>query len=332
MSGNSQELENALREFSQHWNYSVEDLKQLEAFENFVFEFGQESYPKILRVSHRSHRNLEAVQAEFHWVDYLRAQGMRIASTIASNSGEKVVVSTDREHLAVVIDKVPGVQMSAASADWTEEYFAEWGRTIGQMHRLTRDYNVGPYTRMNWYEDRYVIKFPDFVSGLDPVYLQNWKKLLSELNTLPKTANNYGLIHDDLHTKNFCLHNGRLQVFDTDDCKYHWFMGDVASALHSIALNPWSEEHSIQDFLQPFWRGYFKEYQISEDTVLELPLLIRACSAVVLGAVRFKWDLHNLNNHQQFLIDRFSWSLKNQKPIVELTEKEWLSTLPRSTL
>jgi amicoumacin kinase len=330
MSQNARGLEPDIKEFCPLFGLSLGSVRKLEAFENFVYEVHRQGTPRILRISHRSHRTVEAVRAEFHWVDFLRGQGMAVAGSLFSVTQDKVCSSADQEFVAVLIEKMPGRQMSLLSSEqWNADHFFEWGRTIGQMHRLTKLYRPGVWKRMSWDSDRYVQNFLQHIHQQDPIYRRHWLNLLEQLNTLSRTPENYGLIHDDLHTRNFCLYQDTLQVFDTDDCKYNFFMGDIATALHSVALNDWSRNNSIDSFLKPFWRGYARECPISIADVLHLPLLMRACSAVVFGALCHKWDLANLQTREQFIFDQVAGSLRLQEPIVDLSEEEWIETLPR---
>ena len=318
----------ALFELASAFGLKFEDLRKLEAFENAVYEGERGGEACILRVSHISHREPSDVRAEFHWVHYLRRSGMAISGPLLSLSGDMVAVSSDGNYTAVLIEKMPGVQMSTLPASrWTSELFEEWGRTIGWMHRLSSEYATGADVRFTWDQDRYVLDFSKFVSGQDPVFMQNWQKILEDMSEIPRSAQNFGLIHDDLHTKNFCFHEGRLQVFDTDDCKQHWLLADVASILYSVELSSWRKEHPISDFLIPFWQGYRREFEVCPEIFRYLPLFLRFRAALVLGALCHKWDIDNLQDKQSALFRTLAKSLKNETPLVDLTPKEWRETL-----
>lgn len=320
----------ALAELCHKLGLSPQELTPLEAFENFVFAFQQGDQGRILRISHHSHRTREEVQAELSWVGHLRERGARVAAPLS-----EIVVSEDGCHLAVVSEEVKGEKLVGAGSThlWSADLYQEWGRTLGELHRLTAGYSPPPgqTPRMHWFEDRYVQNWESFLDPSDAVMLAPWRVHQERLHQLPKATSNYGLVHADLHAKNFFWLNGTLQVFDTDDCQYHWFAADIASVLLSIALGERAKPDApgfVSHFLSHFWSGYLQEVSLDQADVLLLPLFLKNREILLYGALCHKWDFQRLSPPQSALVEGLRSRILAHKPVVELSEREWLATLP----
>lgn len=62
------------------------------------------------------------------------------------------------------------------------------------------------------------------------------EKSVSWMNSLPRTHQNYGLVHADLGALNlFVEEDDSIGIIDFDDSCYHWFIFDLAIVIFSMA-------------------------------------------------------------------------------------------------
>ena len=317
----------ALEEICAGFGLLTSDLAELEAFENFVFECGE----TILRITHRSHRLPEQVEAEMEWTDFLKANGFGVATSLFSPSGQRIVPTGDREFLGVLLPRVCGDSVHGLenAHRWTPELFRLWGKTVGRLHSTTRSFQPTGPTRHQWHEDRYLANWPRYAGANIPQLQEPWQKLIGQLQGLPRTPDNYGLIHCDLHSKNFFLDGDTLQFFDTDDSHYNWFIYGVATIFLSVAHNPICRDDPpafVRDFARRFWTGYQSEFQLADSEIGRLPLFLKLRQYLLLGAVLHKWDFHKLEGEKLRLVERFRQDAKNEGLPLGMNSEDWLST------
>ncbi|HKK21054.1 MAG TPA: phosphotransferase, partial [candidate division Zixibacteria bacterium] len=84
-------------------------------------------------------------------------------------------------------------------------------------------------------------------------------------NALPADPDSFGLIHVDFHQGNFFVHEGKITLFDFDDCHYDYFANDIAIPLFYAARSAMSGSDTVKFarvFLSAFVTGYRKVCQL----------------------------------------------------------------------
>jgi len=165
-----------------------------------------------------------------------------------------------------------------------EEYFRNWGRVLGQMHVLTKNYHPesAEIKRPDWFDLHksrlaLVSQLPDRCHRVQ-VQIQ---RLLGELKALPRDKDSFGLIHGDFNDGNFTVDytNGDITVFDFDDSCYFWFMYEIASAweggIGRTMFQKLSERKSFMDhYMEQVMLGYTCANSLSSESLTRLPLFI----------------------------------------------------------
>ncbi|WJH35668.1 phosphotransferase [Paenibacillus sp. CC-CFT747] len=233
--------EAVLEEATSRFGLKAGGLKKLGDFENYVYEGEVEGEakgePRILRLTHSSHRSEEELLAELDWIRHLVEAGLSIPKYYSSLEGrrtERVTVG-DSYFTACVFAKAQGHAADPANtADWNEEMYAAWGMLTGRVHAATRSYVVpeGLTPRPSWAEDELLQEPEKLVLPGDEYVLQRLEEIVTHLKGLPRGPEAYGLIHTDIHSGNFLVEDGRLTVFDFDDSAYNWFAHDLAIPLY----------------------------------------------------------------------------------------------------
>ncbi len=122
--------------------YGIEphDCVLLGGFENFVFNVKHSGVNSILRITHGSHQNALAIEGELDFILHLKKNGMTTPGVIPSRKG-LLVESTgksENDFHAVLFEKSPG--RLPEDGDLGPDLIQEWGRIIGEMHRLSQSY------------------------------------------------------------------------------------------------------------------------------------------------------------------------------------------------
>ncbi len=220
------------------------------------------------------------------WVRYLSMHGAPVAKPILSSSGqllEQMEFEGQRYNLTA-FEKAPGILAEdIPPSEWTDGLFRSIGSTVGRLHRISVGYlpEIPDFNRPHWY-DSYEIRDAVrlFANSSDPAQ-EKLNRVISELRYLPLDSASYGLIHEDLHFANFLiLEDGRVTVFDFDDCAYGWFAMDVAMALFDVlvlynAADEAESQRFARRFLSSYLAGYRSEYDISPFWLGQIPNFLK---------------------------------------------------------
>jgi Ser/Thr protein kinase RdoA (MazF antagonist) len=256
---------------------------------NLVYQYESDGQQRILRISFRSDRTMELIQAELHFVNYLAEGGVRVSKPIPSHNGNFVETFQAGGITFHAVSFVRGRGMRVPDNGYryregvsTNEYFKNWGQMLGQMHRLTKTYKPpsDSIRRPEWHTWEYYSGFP-YADRL-PVIKKKYDQLIAELYALPKDVDSYGLIHNDFNDGNFTVDydNGDITVFDFDDCCYFWFMYDIACAweggIGRTMFRPLAERKEFMDrYMEQVMEGYNRENTLSAEWLDRLPLFLR---------------------------------------------------------
>lgn len=277
--------EEILHHFLSIFSLDTVNYKKLGDFENYVYQTSKDGEELILRITHSSHRKLEELLSEVDWMSFLRTEGVKVPRGIPSqnrNMVEAREAGDSSVFYASVFSKAEGKPISVHSPEFNKELFHVWGRAVGKMHAATKSYvpSADIVPRMQWDEEE-LLTVEKYIPAEDQLIVQNTKELLNLLQTLPKHKNNYGLIHTDVHSGNFFYDGKEIQVFDFDDCCYHWFASDIAIPLYYSLLYKYKEADPAEInvfgrvFLDSFLDGYQRENEIPGDLEKQLQLFLR---------------------------------------------------------
>lgn len=270
-------------------------LKLVAGFEgcaNLVYEYKHDGQPFILRISFRPDRSAEQVQAELHFVNYLAENGVRVSRPIPSQNGRLLETIQVRGIPLHAVSFVKGKGIRVPDNDYRyredapiEEYFQNWGRVLGRMHALAKDYQPASerVKRPDWFELHQPKSMIERrVPSWMPVVQERIQSLLEEILSLPKDRDSYGLIHGDFNDGNFTVDyaSGDMTVFDFDDCCYFWFICELASAweggIGRAMFRELGERRSFMDhYMEQVMEGYNRENSLSVEWLKRLPLFVR---------------------------------------------------------
>jgi len=300
-----------------------EDWKLLGDAENFVYSYPYEGAERILRVTHSSHRTVNQIAGEIDWLNYLSDHGVPAAREYDSPQGNlvEVIEAEDGSYFMIVsFQKAPGRILGPG--EWREELIEEWGRIVGMMHRLTKDYpDPGDdLRREHWHQFDYlnVRKYlPESELGI----IEKTEALVEKLRKLPVERETYGLVHTDVHQHNLLVDKDKITVIDFDDVHHMWFACDIATLLFYtrwLGGRDADMAEFVKFYLSHFWKGYGTEFKLDDwwkDTYHDF---LKLREIVTYVWINKKLDMNNLDERQQATVDRFRRNIESGVPLVNL--------------
>jgi len=285
-----------LNEAMQRFGIQKNEIELLDGFESFIYEFNRPQGGEfILRVSHSGRRTPEMIAGEVDWINYLARGGANVARAILSKGGKLVEAIGDghgEQFLATAFLKAQGGP--SLKTEWTPEFVAHYGRVIGRIHALTKDYVP---SKPSWQREEWDapgnLDMEKWMPASETMALQKFQELMSHLETLPKDRDGYGLIHQDAHGGNFFVHEGQITLFDFDDCVYSWFIYDIAMVLFYAAMFKEDIVAYTDAFMRDFLRGYSQENKLDPIWLVELPYFLKLREIDLYALIHFSFDLES---------------------------------------
>ncbi|MDF2789718.1 MAG: hypothetical protein K0S80_2816 [Neobacillus sp.] len=318
--------EDVLNYFLESFHLQTE-LKKLGDFENYVFEAYRGNTPVILRITHSSHRDKDQILAELVWMNYLHNQNVKCPEAFISSKNELIEAlqaSDGSFFYACLFSKVPGSPVKIKSPEFNDQLFHAWGKAIGQMHAVTKEYQPSKEIKLrpSW-EDEELLDIETYVPNEKEI-IKNTKLLINELQSLLRTKDNFGLIHSDIHSGNFFYDGEFVHVFDFDDCSYHWFASDIAIPLYYSVLYGYQSASEVEreqfaiNFLSHFTKGYEEYHSLPEDWKQQLPLFFMLRDITLYSVLHKKISPEERNDGINQMIEGLKSRIIKKESIVKL--------------
>ncbi|WP_420642192.1 phosphotransferase enzyme family protein [Candidatus Leptofilum sp.] len=255
--------EQIVAEAQQRYGIAPDKFEELGGFESFIYGYEKEGAQYVLRLGHSLRRSPGLIQGEVDWINHLAQGGAGVAKAVNSDAGNLVELIPDGrgEHfLATAFVRASG------GSPWkngtlTEPFMLNYGRLIGKMHALTKQYTLpNPVWQRPQWDAPNMTDTTSALPQLDPAVMVLVDKNLAYLRSLPTPPDAFGLIHQDAHTGNlFADEKDQITLFDFDDCVYGHFVYDIAMVIFYAITNHPQPEQFCQQIWPQFWRGYCQE-------------------------------------------------------------------------
>jgi Ser/Thr protein kinase RdoA (MazF antagonist) len=267
-------------------------IELLDNVANFVYQFQSQDQWKILRITHSSHRSEEQIIAELDWINYLHDSGVPVARPYVSKNKRltEIFPVQNSYFTAVSFTFAPGQLIESADpAQWNTALFQNLGRIMGKMHRATKEYKpiLLPERRPEWYEDDLLKNARQYLPSDQVQAAYELEDILTQFSQLPTSPDDYGLIHSDVNPTNFHVDNGKITLFDFDDCAYNWFVNDIAVAmpLYSSMFKEPDWGTRLCEYIVWFMQGYEEENHLDDKWLNLLPICMRLQNLITLVAM-----------------------------------------------
>ncbi|TFE00766.1 phosphotransferase enzyme family protein [Jeotgalibacillus sp. R-1-5s-1] len=321
-----------LEEAAQRYGATAADAKNLNGFENYVYEVKVGDESKVLRLTHSTHRTKAQVESELRWINYLHEQGINVSLVHQSLHGQLVEeFEVEGSYFFVCLfDKAPGSSVKLDSPELGTSLFEKWGEITAELHLAAENFNTSEIDRPHWYEDDLIELEKYLDSSKDQKIIDENRELVQEILKLPSAPDAYGLIHSDIHTGNFFYHEGDIHLFDFDDTVYFHYASDIAIPLYYMILLKYRdlslEERSTHGraFLQDFLRGYERKRKVEPEWIERLPLFLKLRDYTLYGVLHKKVDIEHAGERERALVTSLRDRLMRNELIVELDYQEIL--------
>jgi len=290
-----------LAEATRLYGIAPECVRVLDGFESFIYEAGRDEMPLILRIGHTLRRSENAIRGEVDWINHLARGGAAVAAAVPSARGslvERIDDGQGEAFLATAFTKAEGKPLR--KADWTPAFLEQYGRVLGRMHALTKDYEpADPAWRRREWDDPSMLDAERFIPSEETRVVERYRDVLRHLGTLPRgNRDSYGLIHQDAHAGNFHVDEaGLITLFDFDDCTYSWFANDIAIVLFYAV--PWDKEAAAftGEFMGRFLSGYSKENRLDPVWLREFPHFLKLREIDLYAVIHRSFDVEHLDDN-----------------------------------
>jgi Ser/Thr protein kinase RdoA (MazF antagonist) len=220
------------------------------------------------------------------WVKFLTLHGAPVSAPLPSVNNHLLerLMHYGTHYVVTAFEKVDGILAeNIPSTEWDDALFHSIGEATGKMHRISASYHPSrpALTRPQWFEGYEVHEASEKLAHTSDPARDKLFNLIDELQQLPTTPTDFGLIHDDLHFANFVIQpDGQMTIIDFDDCVYGWFAMDIAMALFDVLVlyNAASDDDSrqfAQLFLSSYLSGYRQEYVLPRFWMEQIPKLLK---------------------------------------------------------
>ncbi len=322
-------LQKSLHEASKLYDFQIDKLEKLGGgYENEMYGHNDAANRIVIRVTPPGHKTEHEVRAEMDWMEYLAENGAPVEQVVRSNRGSAMeIINTDEGKIPIVCFKwAPG--RIVRSSDFSPALFQTWGKAVGMMHRLTKDYkpSTTPNGRIQWYDDEYLDR--SLIPAHQKKVLERFDGLISHFKNLPTNRDSFGLIHQDVHQANLFLEGESITVLDFDDCVYGFFIFDIANAL---GFSIWEKQEAMSNdqfaevFLTHFMEGYEQENHLDELWMNQLEPALKLFEFIHYNAFNMDYDLAGsgsvelLDERTKTILKRYRYSIEENLPYIENT-------------
>jgi Ser/Thr protein kinase RdoA (MazF antagonist) len=277
-------------------------LQLLGGMDGIVYAYTRDGADYVLKFTPTQPERLPSVRAMLDFVNYLGANGVHVSRPVVSTQGELVEMLEDGGELWAITaaERAPGKHATHPN-EFGDELFQKWGQTVGQMHRLTKQYDA-----VRRWPDGLIGNWRDEMKSFaewcdDDAVREKWLALGRQMEQWTPDQDCFGLIHNDLHMMNFMVGyvDGKLRLtaFDFDVCAYHWFMTDIGIAVFHSVWGGWADTNYtrafVPHFIEQFMLGYVRENTLSEQWLQRLPFFMKYRQILLHTVFSHEWAQHS---------------------------------------
>ena len=279
-----------------NYGFNKETLHFKSDSTNQIYLFQKDGKPYILRFSNRPAEKINETKAEMEWLYYLAKNNIGVGLPLETTNGE-FVISTQDNGENFIITSFETVTGKSWRHIWNDKVFYNWGKAMGDIHRLTKDFKPADINIVrSTFNGRFALD--DSVKNCSSVN-KIVEDLINTMMALPKDKDSYGLIHNDLHQWNFYIDGDKINVFDFDDSLYGWFALDIGIALYHALW--WGRKDGdgndlTNNIIENFLRGYLSANYLNDFWLSKIPMFMK-----FRQICKFSWffDSDKMDEHQK---------------------------------
>ncbi len=277
------------------WRGVSGSLQLVGSSANQVYRFAESGRTRYLRLTWGAHRTADQIEAELDFIAYLQRNGVDAMPPVASAAGRLVeeIPLASGSAFACVFEEAAGERFRYESARPDQGHFKLRGRTLGRIHALSKAYvPSGSPRRFGWNEDSLLQNLDRLLPETETEVWRAYEELRERFQSYSKSSESYGLIHGDFGETNYRCRGDRLDVFDFDDCCYHWFAYDLA-----VAIYPHGGRKEGLQLLDRLLEGYSENTHL-DVTLAQITTFCRWRLVYMFLVYARRWGVENLSAQQ----------------------------------
>lgn len=277
------------------WHGDTKSLQHISDSANRVYRFIESGETRYLRLTSSRDRTKAQIEAELDFIAYLHQGGVSAMLPVSSTTGRLIeeLPVANSFLFACVFEEAKGEQIRYDSSKHNEAHFRLRGRTFGQIHSLSKAYvPSSSFRRFAWDEDNLLLNAADVLPKSEKTVWREYDALKERLQDYPKSNQTFGLIHGDFGETNYRYQDAQLNIFDFDDCCYHWFAYDLTVTIYP---HGWRKEGlQLLDWLL---KGYSENTHLNV-TLAEVTMFCQWRLIYMFLVYAQKWGFKNLSEQQ----------------------------------
>lgn len=282
------------------WSFKSPKLIHIGDSGNSVYLIQSLKEKYILRLTSTNYRTKSENQAELEFLIYLAENGVKVNVPIFSKKSNLVEeITSNADFTFSAFSFVEGEIVKPSSELWSKQMFLEWGNTLAQIHKIAETFK--PKTkckRWQWNEEILIREAKKLIPKSDYKSLEELEFLMGKINSMPKSKENYGMIHADFAPQNFAFSENGLFAFDFGNCCYHWFVSDLA-----ISLSVLRRQKDKEKYKNWIFEGYEKVKSLPSSELQNLNLFFRLRVLYVYLSRLYKFGKSPTENERQILVE-----------------------------
>ncbi|MBE5106525.1 phosphotransferase [Bacillus thuringiensis] len=296
------------------------DFNNVKSITNEMYQCLAEQGTYFVRIT--NYKMYEEQLEEVTYTNFLHQKGLGVPPVIPSLKGSLVEKLTlDKELFAVLYKVAPGIHLPRS--EWNSNIFKKLGQKIGKLHHISKNFeSIEPVKHINdWYENE-EYNFLKYIPKEETIIRELASDVLFSIKKLPKTSNNYGLIHGDLWLENILVDNDlNLTMIDFQDCEKHFYIFDLAVPIYSAIEYSFAGNGNIVDYENSITKaildGYQEENELPKEMIDKLPLFVRLKEIFEYSLMHMYWNKEELTEEQVRIMNLYRLKLENNHSLIK---------------
>lgn len=274
-------------------------IRLLDGFESYMYQFERDDGEYVLRLAHTFRRSENLINGEVDWINYLARGGASVARAVLSEHGrlvEPIEEGRGGHFLATAFVRARGKH--PGKVGWSPELYRTYGHLLGRIHALSRNYEpADPAWRRPEWDDPVMLEVMRFVPASETEVIEKYRGVLEQIRRLPRGIESYGLIHQDAHGGNlFVDAEGRITLFDFDDCVYSWYIYDIAMVLFYMVVGRDDAPEFTEEFMSHFLPAYVSECSLEGAWLDKIPFFLKLREIDLYAVIHRSFDVEHLDD------------------------------------
>lgn len=243
------------------FNIDFKKVKLVRNHHNFVYECED----KFLKIAGNNFRSHNEITNQIHFIEYLRSNDVNVVKIIPTKSGQSCAQINVKEGSFSVICFEKIIGKSFGKENINKDHFNRIGKFVGKLHSAANRIKLEIPCK-KW-DEVFINKSVKFLSGNEKLWAL-YEILYAEFKTYSEDAKMFGMIHYDFHRGNYLMdQRGDIVLFDFELSCRSWYSNEIGVILFWIRrLEKIDKKDELEKFfLTKFWKGYEREFEISQD-------------------------------------------------------------------